>query len=63
MKRKPDYRAINRQKEERMAAEANRTGAWRRHCEITDAEVETGRAYEAAAIAAAEREAARRAKC
>jgi hypothetical protein len=46
-----------------MAAEANRTGAWRRHCEITDAEVETGRAYEAAAIAAAEREAARRAKC
>ena len=62
--RKPDYRAINRAKEQRMAeaANANHADAWRRHSEITDREIQAGRAYERAAVAAAEREAERR-KC
>ncbi len=52
-------------REQRMLTDALRVDALIRHsrqCEIAAAEVETGRAYERAAIAAAEREAARH-KC
>jgi len=65
LKPKPDYRAISRQREQQMATDALRVDAIKRHekCEITEREVETGRAYERQEVAAAEKEAARRAKC